>query len=304
MANAVCEHAAEPFDDGHLLEREGALEKLPAVQTAAQNEMAFKQRAAVAENLQHFVFCHRASFTFHVSRFKSDRFLLASDFQILNSARVPKWIKTIIAILLLPVCFGAASALWMVIQKSGSADTTWVPMLAGAACWGVIFFLLPKPMWIYVFGHELTHAVWTWLFGGQVKKFKASSTGGHVVISKSNFVIALAPYFFPLYAVLVVAVFAVGQFFWSWQRLLPWFHLFLGAAYAFHVTLTWHVLKTRQSDITEQGYIFSAVVIFLGNVAVLLLGIPLLAAKVGVWTSLGWWFECTGEVFHRLGKLF
>ena len=217
---------------------------------------------------------------------------------------MPKWVKTIIAILLLPVCAGAASALWRVIQQSGSADTTWVPLLAGAACWGVIFFLLPKPMWIYVFGHELTHAVWTWLFGGQVKKFKASSTGGHVVISKSNFVIALAPYFFPLYAVLVVAVFAAGQYFGNWKELLPWFHLLLGAAYAFHVTLTWHVLQTRQTDITDQGYVFSAVIIFLGNVAVLLLGIPLLASKVGVWEALKWWYAGTGEVFHRVAQLF
>jgi len=217
---------------------------------------------------------------------------------------VPKWAKTIFAILLLPVCLGAASALWRVIQQSGSADTTWVPLLAGAACWGVIFFLLPKPMWIYVFGHELTHAVWTWLFGGRVKKFKASSTGGHVVISKSNFVIALAPYFFPLYAALVVVVFAAGHFLGNWQRLLPWFHLLLGAAYAFHVTLTWHVLKTRQTDITDQGYIFSAVIIFLGNVTVLLLGIPLLAAKVGVGEALRWWYAGTGEVFQRLAQLF
>ena len=214
---------------------------------------------------------------------------------------MPKWAKTIIAILLLPVCFGAASALWLVIQKSGSADTTWVPLLAGTACWGVIFFLLPKPMWIYVFGHELTHAVWTWLFWGRFKKFKASATGGHVIISKSNFIIALAPYFFPLYAVIVVGIFAVGHLIWNWQGLLPWFHLFLGAAYAFHVTLTFHVLQTRQTDITDQGYLFSAVIIFLGNVTVLLLGIPLLAAKVGVFTAIRWWLAGTGEVFHRLG---
>ncbi|MEI9960181.1 MAG: hypothetical protein WDM76_03325 [Limisphaerales bacterium] len=85
-------------------------------------------------------------------------------------SRVPKWIKLIIAILLLPVCAGAAMALWRVLAASGGADTVWVPLLAGAACWGVIFLLLPKPMWIYVFGHELTHALWTWLFGGKVKK--------------------------------------------------------------------------------------------------------------------------------------
>jgi hypothetical protein len=217
---------------------------------------------------------------------------------------MPKWAKTIVAILLLPLCVGAVRALAMVISHSGSADTTWVPFLAGATCWGVIYALLPRPMWVYVFGHELTHALWTWACGGRVKKFKASANGGHVVVSKSNFLIALAPYFFPLYAILVVAAFLLGHWIWNWQHYLVWFHLFLGAAYAFHVTLTWHILQTRQTDITEQGYIFSAVVIFLGNIVVLLLGIPLLASKVGLWTALGWWLECTGEIFHLIGRWF
>lgn len=216
---------------------------------------------------------------------------------------MPKWVKMIIAILLLPICVGAAQALWLVIQHSGSADTTWVPLLAGAGCWIVIYLFLPKPMWIYVLGHELTHAVWAWLFGGQVKKIKVTSTGGHVHITKTNFLIALAPYFFPLYAVLVIIVFVIGHLIWDWHQYLAWFDLLLGAAYAFHVTLTAHILKTQQSDITDQGYLFSAVVIFLGNISVLLLGIPLLAAKVDVGRAFTWWFECTREVFHRIGQL-
>jgi hypothetical protein len=214
---------------------------------------------------------------------------------------VPKWIKLIIAILLLPICGGAAMALLKVLHACGSADTTWIPLLAGAACWIVIFFLLPKPMWIYVFGHELTHVLWTWLFGGQVKKMKVTSKGGHVIISKTNFVIALAPYFFPLYVVLVVGMFALGHFIWGWH--LVWFHLCVGAAYAFHLTLTFHVLQTQQSDITSQGYLFSAVIIFLGNVCVLLFGIPLLTAKVGMLNSLGWWAESTGMIFHWLQRV-
>jgi hypothetical protein len=216
---------------------------------------------------------------------------------------VPKWCKTIIAVLLLPVCAGAAAALWMVLRQTGDADTTWVPFLSGAACWVTIYCLLPKPMWVYVFGHELTHVVWTWLFGGKVKKFKASANGGHVVVNKSNFVIALAPYFFPLYAVLVVLMFLAGHWLWNWHHYLVWFHLLLGAAYAFHVTLTWHILKHSQTDISEQGYIFSSVIIFLGNAAVLLVGIPLLAPKVGLLTALGWWVQCTGETLVRLGRL-
>jgi hypothetical protein len=216
---------------------------------------------------------------------------------------VPKWIKFIIAVLLLPVCAGAAMALWRVLRAGGGADTTWIPLLGGAACWIVIFLLLPKPMWIYVFGHELTHALWTWLFGGQVKKMKVTAKGGHVVISKTNFVIALAPYFFPLYVALVVGGFALGNLLWDWHGYLVWFHLCVGAAYAFHLTLTWHVLQTRQTDITGQGYLFSAVVIFLGNVSLLLFGIPLLTARVGLLDSLGWWLESTGIVLHWLQRL-
>lgn len=191
-----------------------------------------------------------------------------------------------------------------VLHESGSADTTWIPLLAGAACWIVIFCLLPKPMWIYVFGHELTHALWTWLFGGEVKKMKVTSSGGHVVISKTNFVIALAPYFFPLYVVLVVGVFALGNLIWNWHSYLVWFHLCVGAAYAFHVTLTFHVLQTRQSDITGQGYLFSGVVIFLGNLCVLLFGIPLLTRSPGIFKIISLWCNETGKVFAWLHRLF
>jgi hypothetical protein len=159
-------------------------------------------------------------------------------------------------------------------------------------------------MWIYVLGHELTHALWTWLFGGEVKKIKVRSSGGHVLISKTNFVIALAPYFFPLYAVIVITVFALGNFLWNWHGYLVWFHLLLGAAYAFHISLTIHVLQTHQSDITDQGYLFSAVVIFLGNVCVLLFGIPLLTRRPEIFKIFSLWCAETGKVFQWLHQLF
>lgn len=217
---------------------------------------------------------------------------------------MPKWLKTIVALLLLPASAGAGLALLKVVRVCGGAVDTWVPMLAGAACWGAVFWLLPKPMWIYVVGHELTHAVWTWLFGGSVKRLKASSSGGHVVVTKNNFLIALAPYFFPIYVFLVVLLFGIGHLIWDWKSYLILFHFLVGAAYSFHVTLTAHILRTRQSDITSQGYLFSAVVIFLGNVGLLLLGIPLITAKLDLLTALGWWLESTGDMLHRLVRLF
>lgn len=216
---------------------------------------------------------------------------------------MPKWIKFIVAILLLPVCVGLALALWRVVLASGKAEAVWIATATGVACWLVIFFLMPKPMWVYVLGHELTHALWAWLFGGQVKRMKVTSKGGHVVVTKTNFLIALAPYFFPLYAAIVVAVFAAGHLIWNWRGFLVWFHVLLGAAYAFHVTLTFYILQSRQTDITENGYLFSAVIIFLGNALLLLVGLPLLMGKTDIPSAFRWWGEETWSLFRWLFAL-
>jgi hypothetical protein len=141
------------------------------------------------------------------------------------------------------------------------------------------------------------------LFGGKIKHFKATNKGGHVIATKTNFLIVLAPYFFPVYVVLIVLFFALGHLIWGWTHYLVWFHLLIGAAYAFHVTLTWHVLMTRQSDIAGEGRLFSAVIIWLGNLAVLLIGVPLLTSRVNLMTALSWFWMETGLVYRRLGTL-
>lgn len=232
----------------------------------------------------------------------------ASSLVISNSklypSRMPKWLKTFIAFALLPLCVGAALTLMRLLRVLGNADTFWVAVLGGAGCWLSVFLLLPKPMWVYVFGHELTHVLWTWLFGGRVKKFNVTSKGGHVLISKSNFLIVLAPYFFPLYVLIIVLFFALGHVLLGWNRHWVWLHFLVGMAYAFHVTLTWHILQTQQSDITSQGYLFSAVIIFLGNISVLLIGLPMVTARVTTLNVLGWWLEESGRVVQRIGHLF
>ena len=139
--------------------------------------------------------------------------------------------------------------------------------------------------------------------GGRVKKFKTSSDGGHVVVTKTNFLIVLAPYFFPLYAVIVVLLFTGGDLLWGWSRYAVWFHLLLGVAYAFHLTLTAHVLGSHQSDITSQGWLFSGVVIFLGNILVLLIGIPMVMPGVSALTAMGWWLQATGRVLVKLSNV-
>ena len=215
---------------------------------------------------------------------------------------MPKWAKMIVGLLLLPLCGGGGMALFRMLAQTGDAQTFWVAALGGAACWWVIFLMLPRPMRIYVFGHELTHALWTWLFMGRVKKFKVTSEGGHVVTTRINFLIVLAPYFFPVYVALVILIFLAGDSIWNWTVYRMWFHFLIGAAYAFHVTLTWHILQTRQTDITSQGYLFSAVVIFLGNLTTLMIGVPLLAGNPGLVAALGGWLNATGDILVWLGQ--
>lgn len=217
---------------------------------------------------------------------------------------MPKWVKFLIGLALLPVCFATGKVLGGLLIHAGPADFVWVPMLAGAAAWLTIFFLMPKPMWLYVFGHELTHAVWTLAFGGAVKKFKAGSKGGHVIITKTNCLITLAPYFFPLYAILVVFIYVIGNVIWDWYAYRTWFHVLLGAAYAFHITLTCHIMRSEQSDITSQGWLFSLVLIFLGNACVLLIAIPPLFGSGHILTAFGDVAVQTGGILRRLANLF
>lgn len=213
---------------------------------------------------------------------------------------MPKWLKFIIGLLLLPVCVGAAQTFWRLLQAGEGAESFWVMFGAGAAIWVVVFLVLPKPLWVYVMGHEMTHAVWVWLCGGRVTQFKASSKGGHVVVTRNNFIISLAPYFFPFYAVIVVALFVGCHLIWDWSRYQIAFHLLLGAAYSFHVTLTIYILRNEQSDITQNGYLFSTCIIFIGNILVLLVGLPWLTQSADVKEVFEWWWRDVSAIWINL----
>jgi hypothetical protein len=211
--------------------------------------------------------------------------------------------KSLVGLALFPVCLGATRGLWRVCAFGAAADRFWAAALAGAASWLSVFALLPRPIRLYVFGHELTHALWAWLFGGRIRGFRATARGGYVETDRINFLVVLAPYFFPLYALLVAGVYATGNALGDWRPFAPWFHLLLGAAYTFHVTMTVHVLRTPQSDLAHEGYFFSAMIIWLGNVLILLLAVPILTSQVSVPTAFQWAADETTGILRWLAGL-
>ena len=185
-----------------------------------------------------------------------------------------KWVKFIFAIFLLPICgvltqtFFTVFARATVTQRLWAGEEFWFFSL-GAVLWLIAFFGLPRPILIYVFGHELTHALWVWLMGGRVSQFRVGPDGGHVITSKANFWIALAPYFFPIYSILTIAIYGGLSLFLNVQPYGRLLYAVIGATWAFHLTFTCWMIPKNQTDLTDQGTFFSLVVIYLMNLSLL-----------------------------------
>jgi hypothetical protein len=193
----------------------------------------------------------------------------------MTSLMVPtRWVKFILAIFLLPVCailtqtFFTAFARAAVTQHLWAAAPIWFFSL-GAVLWLIAFIGLPRPIVLYVFGHELTHAIWVWLMGGRVSRFRVGRDGGHILTNRTNFWIALAPYFFPFYSILAIAIYGVLSIFYNMQPYGRLLYAVIGATWAFHLTFTCWMIPKSQSDLRDHGTFFSLVVIYLMNLALL-----------------------------------
>ncbi len=181
-------------------------------------------------------------------------------------------LRFIIGLLLLPGCAAASLALLRMVREIPSESAWIVPapalaLAAGFALWLVLFALLPAGARSYILAHELTHALWGIAFGARVGRLRVSGNGGSVTLSKTNFLITLAPYFFPLYAVIVVAAYFAASLFFDMR---PWHLLWLGLTgftWGLHFTFTLASLREHQTDIQLCGHLFSYAVIFILNVA-------------------------------------
>jgi hypothetical protein len=186
--------------------------------------------------------------------------------------------KTGLGIALIPFCVGFA---WQLAATV--VDITYRPLIpywfaGGFFLYIVIHFLFRKPILSYVVGHELTHALFAVLFGGSVRAFHASESGGQVRLTKSNFIITLAPYFFPLYTFLALLAYWLARAA-NAPAFEPWLVLLAGATFGFHIVLTFVFLNADQNDIQEHGAFFSYPLIVLFNIILTGLIIALLLAQ-------------------------
>ena len=185
-----------------------------------------------------------------------------------------RWLNTIIGIFLLPVAVVWTQSFFTIFSRIAVSHAFWATeefwfFALGSVLWTIAFFGLPRPLLMYVFGHELTHALWVWMMGGRVSQFSVSREGGHIVTDKSNVWIALSPYFFPLYSILVIAAYGGASLFWDVAPYHRWLYAFIGATWAFHISFTLWMIPKGQTDLSHHGTFFSLIVIYLMNLLVL-----------------------------------
>jgi len=185
-----------------------------------------------------------------------------------------RWLKFVVAIFLLPACAVLTETFFTVFARATFAERLWAGQefwffSLGALLWLIAFVGLPRPILLYVFGHELTHAIWVWLMGGRVSRFRVSAEGGHVVTNRTNFWIALAPYFFPIYSILAIAIYGALSIFYNVQPYGRLLYAVIGVTWAFHLTFTLWMIPKNQTDLRDHGTFFSMVVIYLLNLTLL-----------------------------------
>ena len=212
-----------------------------------------------------------------------------------------KLLKFVIALALMPLVGGEVWTIKDLVRHAmpaGEWAQTWfISLAAGFGTWLVVYFLLPRTMWLYVLGHEFTHALAAMLAGGKVSSFQVSAKGGHVITDRVNWWITLSPYFVPLYAILWMGLWLTVDFYHPLKAWQPVLYFGLGMFWCFHLTFTASMMHLKQTDLSSQGFIFSFVVILLINLLVFLLLSSILAHDLTM--------AAAGKIFlHRVGQAY
>ena len=222
--------------------------------------------------------------------------------------QIYRWIAWVF---LLPACLITTRALASGFMDSMGQSFWQTPAFwffgLGLILWTIAFLWLPRPVWLYVWAHEMTHAIFTILCGGKVRHFHVTAKGGHVLTDKNNVLIALSPYFIPLYTLILVPLcLLLGTCFDLTRRLpLPggfgfrplWgVFLLIGVTWGFHFTFTLWMIGKDQPDLRINGVFFSTTLIYLVNAFLLAFLLTAAAPDLGAADFLRCWGGYAGDV--------
>lgn len=160
-----------------------------------------------------------------------------------------KWPTALAALLLLPSCVVAVARLVGAIVAQ-PAPMAWFGVGAGSY-WLAWRLLLRRPLlgsFLPTLEHELTHALFALLTFHPITAVKASWRGDGVMryVGEGNWLITIAPYFFPTLSVLLMLVFSLLPAAWR-----PGASGLLGVTVAYHFISTWRETHMDQPDLQK-----------------------------------------------------
>lgn len=178
-----------------------------------------------------------------------------------------KWPSAFLALAFTPLlCWSLAKLVLHIIQKP-----TWslIPLAAGTALfiflWRRFLGKLAMGRWIITMEHEITHALFAFLTFHKVVSIRTSfNEGGDMqYVGEGNWLVTVAPYFFPTAALLLSLIAYLLPF-----PNLPWPSFLLGTALGYHIVSTYRETHSGQSDFRLLGKTFCWMFLPAANIAI------------------------------------
>jgi hypothetical protein len=175
------------------------------------------------------------------------------------------WLKWPFAVLSIVLLVPAIEACFAVLIGCVREPRPILPFVGGVGVYLLLWLWLIR-WWRTTFfstlEHELTHSLFAVLTFHKVVGLRTSwSQGGHMrFVGRGNWLITLAPYFFP------TICWALMLFYWL-VPVIPWeiAHALNGAAFAYHVTSTMRETHAGQSDLQRAGFLYCFAVLPTAN---------------------------------------
>lgn len=205
------------------------------------------------------------------------------DVPVVPIKGLSRWLRLLVALLvLLPLSVIMVFALLVQLYHAAPVVSTsrfwlsepiWFTLLGAGTFLALHICRVFEPVlvYVYVLGHELTHAIAAKLCFGHVQAFKIDFDGGFVETDTDNLFIALAPYFLPLWMLCWLGGLWVANWIYPFEAYLPWFYAGFGFWWCFHIYWTIWVIPREQPDMLENGLLLSMLIIILMNILLLLI---------------------------------
>ena len=198
-----------------------------------------------------------------------------------------KYMKWPIAILSIICFYPLAVALERMIAQTFTMELALyflAPLVGIMVIWGIIPGLNGSAL--AIFAHEVTHMLAALLTGHKPKamSIQPDKGGSFTYQGKGNWLITIAPYFFPTFPFLWM----LGGIWFEYQeQVFPeWYIVTFGVLVGYHIVSNFYQIHSEQTDFKKAGYLFS--MMFIPGANILLIGY-LWSFILKGWTGLFGW---------------